>query len=81
MKHYNQESDEWYFLESDLQYLENELHNYLSFLPKRTKNVQVEKLVTNSDDKTDYVIHIRNLKELINHGLIIKNVHRVIKFH
>ena len=81
MKHYNQESDEWYFLESDLQYLENELHNYLPFLPKRTKNVQVEKLVTNSDDKTDYVIHIRNLKELINHGLIIKNVHRVIKFH
>ena len=41
---------------------------------------KVEKLVTNLHDKTEYVIHIRNLKQALNHGLILKKVHRVIKF-
>ena len=34
----------------------------------------------NLHDKTEYVIHIRNLKQALNHGLVLKNVHRVIKF-
>ena len=42
---------------------------------------KVEKLVTNLHDKTKYVIHIRNLKRALNHGLILKRFHRVIKFH
>ena len=42
---------------------------------------KLEKLVTNLHDKTEYVIHIRNLKEALNHGLILKKVHRVIKFN
>ena len=33
---------------------------------------KVEKLVTNLHDKTEYVIHIRNLKQRLNHGLILK---------
>ena len=40
-----------------------------------------EKLATNLHDKTEYVIHIRNLKQAINHGLVLKKVHRVIKFN
>ena len=39
-----------------------------------------EKLVTNLHDKTEYVIYIRNLKQALNNGLILKKVHRVIKF-
>ena len=27
------------------------------------------------------VIHIRNLKQALNHGLIFKKVHRVIRFN
>ena len=42
---------------------------------------KVEKLVTNLHDKTEYVIHIRNLKQALNHGLVLKKVHRVIKFN
>ena len=42
---------------------------------------KVEKRVTNLHDKTEYVIHKRNLKQAINHGLILKKVHRVIKFN
>ena len=40
---------------------------------------KVEKLVANLYDKTEYVIHIRNLKQELNHGLVLKKVHRVIK--
>ena len=42
---------------------------------------KVKKLVTNLHDKTEYVIHIRNLKQALNHGLILKKVNRVIKFN
>ena len=42
---------------------------------------KVEKLVANLHDKTEYVIHIRNSKQAINHGLALKTVHRVIKFN
>ena len=30
---------------------------------------------------TENVINIRNFKQTLNHGLILKKVHRVIKFH
>ena len=42
---------------------------------------KVEKLVTNLHDKNEYVIHIRNLKQVLNHELISKQVQRVIKFN
>ena len=42
---------------------------------------KVKKLVANQHDKTEYVIHIRNLKQALNHGLVLKNVYRIIKFN
>ena len=42
---------------------------------------KVEKLVANLHDKTDYVIHIRNVKQALNQGLVLKKVHRGIKFN
>ena len=82
IKSYNEESTEGDFLEVDVQHPEklHELHNDLPFLPERMKIEKVEKLVTNLHDKTEYAIHIRNLKQALNHGLILKKVHRVIKF-
>ena len=41
----------------------------------------VEKLVVNLHDKTEYVNHIRNLKQALNRGLVLKKVHGVIKFN
>ena len=32
-------------------------------------------------DKNNYVVHIRSLKQALNHGLILKKVHGVIKFN
>ena len=42
---------------------------------------KIEKLVTNLHDQTNYVIHIRNLNLALNHGLVLKKIHRVIKFN
>ena len=41
---------------------------------------KVEKFVANLSDKTEYIIHIRNLKQALNHGLILKKLHRVMIF-
>ena len=83
LKKYNEESDEGYFLEVDVQYPLKlyELNNDLPFLLERMKLEKVEKLVTNLHDKNEYVIHIRNLKQVLNHELISKQVHKVIKFN
>ena len=76
IKNYNEESDEGYFLEVDVQYPEklHDLHNDIPFLSERMKIEKVGKLVTNLHDKTEYVIHKRNLKQSLNHGLILETV-------
>ena len=82
LKNYNEESDTGYFLEVDVQCTEklHELHNDLQVLLERMK-IEKENLVVNLHDKTEYVIQIRNLKQALNHGLVLKKVHRVIKFN
>ena len=52
IKNYNEESDEGYFLEVDVQYLEkvHELHNDLPFLLERMKIEKAKKLVHNLHD-------------------------------
>ena len=39
------------------------------------------KLVCTLYDKENYVIHIRALKQALNHGLVLKKVHSIIKFY
>ena len=72
-----------FFFEVDVQYLENlyNLHNDLPFLPETRKIEKIEKLVSNLNDKKEYVIRIRNLKEAFNHRFVLKKVHKVIKFN
>ena len=45
------------------------------------KTEKVEKLVTNLHDKTEYDIYIRNFKQALNRGLLLKKVYGVIKFN
>ena len=49
-----------------------ELHNDLPFLPEKMKIEKIKKLIANLHDKTEYVIHIRNLKQELNHGLVLR---------
>ena len=44
------------------------------------KEWKLKKSITNLHGKTEYVIHIRNLKQALIRGLILKKFHRVIKF-
>ena len=82
-KIYNEESNEGYFLEVDVQYLEklDEFHNDLLFLPEKIKIEKVKKLIASLNDKTEYIIHIRNLKQALNNESVLKKVYRVIKFN
>ena len=79
IKNYNEESSEEYFFETDVQYLKklHELQNGLPFLPEKTKIERLEKLAANLHDKTEYLIHIRNLKQALNHSW---KVHEVTKY-
>ena len=53
----------------DAQHIEKlrEIHNNLPFLPERIKIGKVEKIVANLLVKTEYVIHIRILKQALDH--------------
>ena len=56
------------------------IHEIHPFLPERMKIRKIEPSVTNLHDETENVIHIRNLKQALNHGLVLKNVQRMIQF-
>ena len=83
IKKYDQNSNTGYFIEVDVEYPKNlfSLHNDLPFLLERKKIRRVEKLICSIEDKERYVIHIRALKQALNHGLKLKKVHRVIQFN
>ena len=82
IKNYDEESDEGYFLEVEVDTEKlHELHNDLPFLPKRMEIENVEKLIANLHCKNEYVIHIKDLKQALNNGLVLKKVRRVIKFN
>ena len=74
IKRYNEESDKGCSLDVSVQYPENyhELHNDLPFLPEKMKIEKIENLVAHLHDKTEYVKHIRNLKQGLNHRLVLK---------
>ena len=61
-----------YSEESDKGYFhETDVQQYLLFLPAKIRIKKVGQLV----------IHIKSSKQALNHGLVLKKVHRVIKFN
>ena len=57
------------------------LHSDLPFLPERKKIEKRNKLVCDFHEKKNYVIHIKALKQALNHGLKLKKVHKLIQFN
>ena len=51
------------------------------FYQKEWKLKKVEKIVANLHDKSKYFIHIRTLKQALNHELVLKKVRRIIKLN
>ena len=82
-KNYNENSDKGYILEVEVKYPKklHDLHSDLPFLPKRMKIGKCKKLVCNLLNKKKYVVHIKSLKQALNHGLKFKKIHRIIEFN
>ena len=70
------------FLEVDLEYPEDlhDLPNDYPLAPERVKIGNIEKLITNLNNKTNYVVHYENLKLYESLGLKITKIHKGIKF-
>ena len=83
IKNYDEDSDKGYILEVDVNYPRklHDLHSALPFLPKRMKIDNYKKLVCNLRNKKKYVVHIRSIKQALNHGLKLKKIHRIIEFN
>ena len=74
IKNYDENNDKSYILEVDVEYPKDlfNLHSDVPFLPERKKIEKCKKLVCNIHNKENYVVHIRALKQALNHGLIPK---------
>ena len=83
VRNFDENSDKGYFVEVDVDYPKKlfDLHKDLSFLPERKKVNKVEKFICNIEDKEKYVMHIKVLKQALNHGVLLRKVHRVIQFN
>ncbi|GFT48691.1 uncharacterized protein TNCV_4632411 [Trichonephila clavipes] len=74
-----------YILEVDLEYPES-LHDDHSDLPLAPESsvppgCKEKRLLTTLYPKTNYVVHIRNLKQYLKLGLVLKKVHKILEFH
>ena len=56
-------------------------HNDYPLAPEKVKVDNIEKLICSFKPKTHYVLRYRNLKQYLEEGMILKKVHRGIKFH
>lgn len=78
------DADEGFILEVDLFYPDNlhRTHNDLPFCPEKCVPIggKSKKLVPNLYNKYEYVIHYVHLKKCLEHGLILRKIHRVIVF-
>ena len=74
IKNYDSHSDMGYIFYVDIIYRKElyERHKDLPFLPDRMDVNKVNKLIASVHDKNNYVIHIYALKQVLNHGLILK---------
>ncbi|XP_050440025.1 uncharacterized protein LOC126845412 [Adelges cooleyi] len=80
------DSDYGYLLEVDVDYPQrlHDLHNDLPFLPVNEcpplKTSKYSKLLTTLSTKNKYIVHYRALKQAVEHGLVVTNTYRVIRF-
>ena len=58
-----------------------DLHNNLLFLPERMKTEKVKKFAADLHNKKEYALVIKYLKKALNHRLVLKKVHRLIKLN
>ena len=83
IKNYNENDNKGYIFEVNVIYPKrlHDLHSDLPFLPERMEINKCKKLICNLSNKKKYVIHVNSLKQVLNHGLKLKQIHRIIEFN
>ena len=77
------DTNQGFIFEVDLDYPETlwESHNDYPLAPEKIKIDNIEKLICSFKPKRHYVVHYKNLKQYLKEGMILKKVHRGIKFY
>ena len=77
------DTNQGFIFEVDLDYPEElwESHYDYPLAPEKIKIDNVEKLVCSFLPKKHYVVHYKNWKQYLQEGMILKKVHRGIKFY
>ena len=83
IKNYDENNGKGYIFEVHVKYPKRipKSHSHLPFLSEQMKVNKCKKLVCNLFNKKIYVAHINTLKQVLNHGLKFKKIHRVIEFN
>ena len=71
MKNYNENSEKGYMFEVDVE-LSRNLNKDLPFLTKRMKIKKYQKPMYNLSNKEKFIVHVRALKQALNHGLSLR---------
>ena len=66
-------------MENMLSEHQRDLHRHY-YNGKEPSNEEQAQLILNVKDKEKYVVHIKTLKFYVEKGLVVKKIHRVIKF-
>ena len=72
-----------FIFEVDLDYPQSlwDSHNDYPLAPEKIKIDKIDKLICSFLPKKHYVLHYKNLKQYLKEGMILKKVHRGIKFY
>ena len=77
------DTNQGFIFEVDLDYPESlwDSHNDYPLAPEKVKVNKIEKLICSFKPKRHYILHYKNLKQYLQEGMILKKVHRGIKFY
>ena len=77
------DTNQGFIFEVDLDYPSSlwDSHNDYPLAPEKVKIDKVDKLICSFLPKKHYVLHYKNLKQYLKEGMILKKVHRGLKFY
>ena len=77
------DTNQGFIFEVDLDYPDTlwDSHSDYPLAPEKLKVDKIDKLICSFKPKRHYVVHYQNLKQYLEEGMILKNVHRGIKFY
>ena len=80
--HIDADDDTGYILQVDLEYPKelHESHNDYPLAPEALTINKIDKLTPNLNNKTKYILHLKNLQFYLSLGLYLTKIHKVLAF-